>query len=182
MQVSATSSLAAPQTITPRTSTRDAAAPETTGARPSVPRGLPPLELIPGAGLPRATADFAAELGGRFRSAGIRVPPEPVLTSDYAGKVVVANDHPDKARIEALFESDFELSNRFRKLAAGHHLQRAVENYDDFVAAYDRLQGNPEAQAALVNGRIARNEAQFFMHIGIQGAEPFFGGLGRISA
>ena len=95
---------------------------------------------------------------------------------------MVAHDHPDKARIEQMFEDEPEMRNRFAELSAAHSLQRAVEGHDEFVAAYERLQGSPAAQAALVRDRIAHNKAQFFMNIGADGAEPFFGGLGRISA
>lgn len=181
MQVSATSHLAVTQTAALR-QTQRAPAQSPAAEETAVPRELPPLKLLQGKDLAAATADFAADLGKMFRAAGISVPPEPMLTSDLAGRVVVANDHPDKARIEAMFEDAPDMRNRFAELSGAHSLQRAVENYDDFVAAYERLQGNPQAQAALVEQRIARNDAQFYMRIGSEGAEPFFGGLGRISA
>lgn len=143
---------------------------------------LPPLRILQGHELPQATADFADDLARRFRDAGIRVPPEAVLGSDLAGRVRVANGHPDQARIEAMFENDFDLRNRFAELSGAHQLQRAVENYDEFTAAYQKLEGQPDAQAALVRNRIAHNQARFFMNIGSNGAEPFFAGLGRITA
>lgn len=184
MLVSATSYVSSPQTLAAVAPATARAAAPANEAEPQAPlqRELPPLRLIQGRDLPQATVDFAADVGKLFRAAGISVPPDPVLSMDYAGKVVVANDHRDKARIEQLFEDDPAMRNRFAELSAAHSLQRAVEGYDGFVAAYDRLQGNPAEQAALVRDRVAHNKAQFFMSIGTNGAEPFFGGLGRVSA
>lgn len=160
-------------------------APKPSGEHDAVPPPagqLPPLKLIQGKELPQATADFAAELADLFRSAGISTPPDPVLSMDYAGNVVVANGHHDAARIERLFEDVPHMRDSFAKLSSAHLLQRAVEGYDSFVANYESLQGNTAAQAALLRDRIAHNNAQFFMSVGAEGAEPFFGGLGRITA
>ncbi len=183
MQISALSSLyvppskpAASHASTGNETVQDTSAPAT------APIELPPLRLLQGAELPRATAEFAAEAGRQFRAAGIAIPPEPVLGMDRMGKVVVANEHPDKARIEQLFVDTPALRDRFAELSAAHQLQRAVTGYDEFVGAYERLQGNPAAQAALVRERIAHNNAQFFMRMDGDGGEPFFAGLGRISA
>lgn len=181
MQISPAAPSVIPQTAQTRATTREAARSETS-APPHTPATLPPLRLLQGAELPQATAEFAADLSKLFRSAGISVPPDPVLSMDRSGKVVVANAHPDKARIEQLFDDEPEMRNRFAELSSAHQLQRSVENYDDFVAAYERLQGNPAAQGALVRERIAHNSAQFFMNIGADGAETFFGGLGRLTA
>lgn len=182
MQISPAAPPLIPQTAQARATTREAAHSETSAPPSLTPGTLPPLRLLQGAELPQATAEFAADLGKLFRSAGISVPPDPVLSMDRSGKVVVANAHPDKARIEQLFDDEPEMRNRFAELSSAHQLQRAVENYDDFAAAYARLQGNPAAQGALVRERIAHNSAQFFMNIGADGAEPFFGGLGRVTA
>ncbi|MDO9596213.1 MAG: hypothetical protein Q7J47_00695 [Azoarcus sp.] len=182
MLVSATSYVNSPQTLAAPATTRATPAAAEAETQAPLQRELPPLQLIQGKDLPQATADFAADVGKLFRAAGIAVPPDPVLSMDYAGKVVVANDHPDKTRIERMFEDEPEMRNSFAELSAAHSLQRAVEGYDEFVAAYDRLQGSPAAQAALVSDRIAHNKAQFFMSVGTDGAEPFFGGLGRVSA
>lgn len=182
MQVSTTSYLAAATVSAPvRTVPRDTSTAASVTA-PTPPAELPPLQILQGAELEKATADFAADVGKMFRAAGISVPPEVMLTSDYAGQVVVANNHPDKARIEAMFKDNPEMRDRYAEISAASSLQRAFEGYEDFTALYQKLQGNPQAQAALVNDRIARNNAQFFMSIGADGAEPFFGGLGRVSA
>lgn len=182
MLISATSYVSSPQPLSTSAATRTAPAAAEVETPPPLLQDLPPLQLLQGKDLPQATADFADDLGRLFRAAGVSVPPEPVLTMDYAGKVVVANDHPDKARIEQVFDDEPEMRNRFAELSGAHSLQRAVEGYDQFAASYASLQGNPAAQAALVRDRIAHNKAQFFMNIGADGAEPFFGGLGRVSA
>lgn len=181
MLVSATSYVNSPQTLATPATTRATSSAAEAETQALLQRELPPLRLIQGKDLPQETADFAADLSKSFRSAGVTVPPDPVLTMGYAGKVAVANDHPDKARIEQMFEDEPEMRNRFAELSAAHLLQRAVEGYDEFAATYDSLQGSPAAQAALVRDRIAHNKAQFFMNIGTEGAEPFFGGLGRVS-
>lgn len=171
MLVSATGAAPAIVPASAAQTPRDAANPSST-----LP-GLPPLQMIQGADLPAATAAFAAEVGKLFRQHGISVPPEVVLGNDAQGRITVMNDHPDKARIETLFADDFDLHNHYMQLASAHQLQRAVEGYDEFVAHHQRLQGDPQAQAALVEGRIARNTAPFFMSLGTQGAETFFGGV-----
>lgn len=148
-------------------------------ARPSssAALGLPPLQMLQGADLPRATAEFAADIGKLFRHNGISVPPEAVLGNDSTGRIRVINDHPDKARIERLFADDFDVRNRYMQLASAHRLQRAVEGYAGFVAEYQRLEGDVRAQAALVDARIARNADPFHLAIGPQGATAFFGGM-----
>lgn len=182
MHISATPCVHSPQALATPAITRAGSTAAAAEAQTPVPRELPPLRLIQGKDLPQARADFAGDLGKLLRSAGISVPPDPVLTMDYVGKVVVANNHSDKARIEQVFEDEPEMRNRFAELSAAHSLQRAVEGHDGFVAAYDRLQGSPAAQAALVRDRIAHNKAPFFMTIGAEGAEPFFGVTGRVWA
>lgn len=150
---------------------------EAATAAPSPASTLPPLRVLQGADIAAATADFAADLNDLFRRNGISVPPEVLLGRDSTGHVKVSGAHPDKARIEALFEADFDLRNRYGEIASAHMLQRAVEGYDDFVTQYQRLQGSPAAQEALVQARIARNSAPFALVVGTHGAEGVFGGL-----
>lgn len=134
----------------------------------------PPLDLPTRESLTRDTASFAADIAKVFGEAGIRVPPEPVLGNDAQGHVRVANDHPDKDRIERLFEDNPELQQRYAKLSAGSSLLRAAENHNQFAAEYERLEGNLAAQSALVEATVARNKAPFYMTITAKGAETFF--------
>lgn len=143
---------------------------------------LQPLPPSSGAELPAKIADFSSKVGKMFRDNGISVPPEAVLTSDGEGYVRVAGDHPDKAKIEAMFKDNPELRNQFAEISANSSLQRAVEGYDDYASQYQALAGNSEAQAALVYREIARNQASFNLAIGSTGGQPFFSGLKGISA
>jgi len=63
-------------------------------------------------------AALATELGNLFSQHGIDTSLEVVLQTDAQGQVVVANDHPDKARIEALLARDPALTARFTQLGA----------------------------------------------------------------
>lgn len=84
------------------------------------------------------SAAFQAELGKRFRAAGLDDTRPLDLTVDAEGAVRVANDHPDKDRIEALFAGDPDLSNQFRHLSASASLQKAIEEHVAFAEAYDK--------------------------------------------
>ena len=91
------------------------------------------------------SAEFQGELGNRFRAAGIDTTRPIELTVDSTGQVRVANDHPDKAKIEALFAGDTELSNEFRRLSASYSLMKAVEAHLEFAKAYAK---DPKAAVA----------------------------------
>ena len=64
---------------------------------------------------------FAAELGKVFAEHGIDTNTEVHLRADATGRVVVANDHPDAARIHAVFESNPALAERFQQLSTAMH-------------------------------------------------------------
>lgn len=152
-------------------------------AASNMPQELPPLECPTPASVAAAKEKFAANAAEKFRQAGIQVPPEPVLTPDRMGYVSVANDHPDKARIEQLFHEDTELRDQFAEVASGEELLHAVQGYEEYAARYAALQGNPSAQAALVEARIAYNNQSFYITLkGDGGTETFFGGLQGVTA
>lgn len=154
-----------------------------TAAANDLPRELPPLEFPTRESVAAAKEEFAAGAAEKFRQAGIRVPPEPVLTPDGMGYVSVANDHPDKARIEQLFHEDAQLRDQFAKVASGENLLHAAQGYEEYAARYAALQGNPTAQAALVDARIAYNSQNFYITLkGDGGTETFFGGLQGVTA
>lgn len=91
------------------------------------------------------SAAFQKELGNRFRAAGVDTSRPIDLTADAEGQVRVANGHPEKDRIEALFAEDPELSNQFRLLSASASLLKAIENHGEFTKAY---QQDPKAAIA----------------------------------
>lgn len=136
---------------------------------------LPQLEIPTRESLAHDMASFAADVGNMFHEAGIHVPPNPILTNDFQGYVRVANDHPDKDKIEQLFKDNPQLQQRYAKISAQSSLLRAAEHYSRFADEYERLKSNPAAQQALAEAEIARNKAPFFLTITAHGAEPFFG-------
>jgi len=155
---------------------------QTTAAN-NLPQELPPLEFPSAASVAAAKEKFAASAAEKFRQAGIQVPPEPVLTPDRMGYVSVANDHPDKAKIEQLFHEDTQLRDQFAEVASGEALLHAAQGYEEYAARYGALQGNPAAQAALVDARIAYNNQSFYITLkGDGGTETFFGGLQGVTA
>lgn len=143
---------------------------------------VPPLELPTRESFAAATATFTASTREAFREAGIRVPPEAVLTPDSEGYVSVANNHPDKAKIEQLFHTNKNLRDQFAKVSSGASLLRSAQTYGDYANSYAKLVGNPQAQAALVEARVAQERQNPYISVGTGQSEIFFGGLQGVSA
>ena len=82
-----------------------------------------------------------------------------------------------------MFHEDTELRDQFAEVASGEEMLHAVQGYEDYAARYAALQGNPSAQAALVEARIAYNNQSFYITLkGDGGTETFFGGLQGVTA
>jgi len=143
---------------------------------------LDPIEFPTRKSLVAETASFSAAVNSKFQDAGISMPPEAVLSLDGDGKVRVANDHPDRARIEQVFQDNPELRDQFSKISAQSSILRAADGYEEFAQEYEGLQNNPEAQAALVQSRIAHNSQPFYLTLNASGAEGFFAGLQGVRA
>ena len=90
-------------------------------------------------------ADFQSEVSERLTAMGIDATQTLDLTTDSEGNVVVANDHPDKEKIEAMFADDPELSNDFRQISSTGSLIKACEAHVEFAADYAE---DPEAAVA----------------------------------
>lgn len=142
---------------------------------------LPAIELPTRESLARDTASFAADVGKKFREAGIRVPPDPVLGNDFQGYVRVVNEHPNKDKIEQLFKDNPDLQQRYVRISSGSSLLRASEHYSQYANQHEQLKNDPAALRALAEAQIARNQAPFYLTISADGAEPFFG-ISRTSA
>jgi hypothetical protein len=70
-------------------------------------------------------AAFTERLGNLFRDSGIDMTQPVVLQRDAEGALVVANDHPDKAAIEALLARHPHAAEAFTRLeGATQQLQR----------------------------------------------------------
>lgn len=118
-------------------------------------QGIPPLfkyaddGVITGDEMRMALGEAKAEYQNRLTSAFVArdidtsVPLR--LQVDTAGRVIVAGDHPDKARIEAIFAEDAQLANAFKKtLSLANMLERGEEAMA-FQAAYAK---DPKAAVA----------------------------------
>lgn len=58
---------------------------------------------------------FERDFNSALAKAGVDTSIEIELETDYQGKVQVSNDHPDKEKIERLFEDDADLQQQFVK-------------------------------------------------------------------
>lgn len=90
-------------------------------------------------------ADFQSEVRNRLNAMGVDTTRTLDLTTDSEGKVRVANDHPDKEKIEAMFAEDPELAGDFRQVSATGSLIKACEAHIEFAADYAK---DPEAAVA----------------------------------
>jgi hypothetical protein len=84
------------------------------------------------------TSALGKELLGRMRAAGVDTSRPIDLEPDTSGHVRVVNDHPDKAKIEAVFEADEKLANEFRLLSNTASLFRAAAEHLRFAEAHAR--------------------------------------------
>ncbi len=71
-------------------------------------------------------AAFRQELTGLLNQLPVDKVPELVLTTDSSGNVVVANDHPNKDMIEALFKAHPALANAFQRLSVEASMVRTA--------------------------------------------------------
>ena len=95
--------------------------------------------------LAEISADLQSALSSKFRAAGIDTSRSIDLETDAQGNVRIANDHPDKEKIEQLFADDPELANDFRGVLALQQLVSAAEKHMEFAEAYA---ADPEAAVA----------------------------------
>ncbi|MBN2295710.1 MAG: hypothetical protein JXM70_24980 [Pirellulales bacterium] len=86
--------------------------------------------------------DFAGKLSALLKKTGIDRGCASILRSDGQGKIRVANNHPQRENIEALFENNPELANEFRGLSGTASFLRAADEHSKFAAAYAK---DPEA-------------------------------------
>lgn len=84
---------------------------------------LAPLSLPTKADLTLFEKKFTRELD----KAGVDTSIEIKLRANGEGKVEVINDHPDKAKIEAIFENDFDMQQNFVRADTYQTLQKLHE-------------------------------------------------------
>ncbi|MBX7259039.1 MAG: hypothetical protein K1Y02_21935 [Candidatus Hydrogenedentes bacterium] len=116
---------------------------------------------------------FREALGNIFSNAGITGLNELDLTTDSNGHVVVASDHPQKDRIEALFEAHPALELMFQRLSAQASLTRTA--LDQFPLGGYLLdpQGAVQNYGQLLSG--TNSPQQFHLVIGPNGISTYFG-------
>lgn len=108
--------------------------------------GLPPLFKYAADGvitgdemrmeLADARADYRQRLTAALAAQEIDTAVPLRLQTDTAGHVRVVGDHPDKARVEALFAEDFGLQNAFKRMTSIARLNETVAETVAFQAAY----------------------------------------------
>ncbi|MGE4504339.1 MAG: hypothetical protein AB7D51_03260 [Desulfovibrionaceae bacterium] len=77
---------------------------------------------------------FTKEATALFLENGISTDPPVELTTDGTGAVRVVGDHPQKERIEQLFEDNPSLAGSFRSMGALASLVEAGQEYLEFSA------------------------------------------------
>ena len=108
---------------------------------------LPPLTFFTEADVENYQQTLMAELNSR----GIDTS-EPIdFGFDYQGKVIVKNDHPDKAAIEAIFEDDMDLRNGMVKASNYFLFQEIYELHQQWADKIDSGVSEEVAGAWLVN-------------------------------
>lgn len=116
-------------------------------------------------GLEKSSREFQDKVNIMFLENGIKTDPPVELTYDKGGNVVVKGNHPQKEKIEKLFEENPELANDFRGVSALSGMVEAAEEHIEFAKAYEK---NPYEAVAryghLFNGMKGDN---FSMVIGL---------------
>ncbi|WP_421903245.1 hypothetical protein [Maridesulfovibrio sp.] len=115
-------------------------------------------------GLETSTKKFQDDVNVLFLQNDISTDPPVELTTDHSGNVRVKGDHPQKEKIEQLFQDNPDLANDFRGISGLNSLVEAGEEYLGFAKAYEK---NPyEAVAKYSHIFNGMNVEQFSMLIG----------------
>lgn len=132
---------------------------------------LPPLEFFNEADVKAYEQTLMSELSSR----GIDTTIAMDLGFDYEGRVVVKNDHPDKAAIEAVFEDDMDLRNDLVKTSNYFLFKEMYELHQQWAEKIDSGMEEELAGAWLVNAvktAVSKNsEGVTFSESGFQ--DPF---------
>lgn len=121
-----------------------------------------------------ALSDLRSQIGGAFSNSLIDTAHELVLTMDGDGNVTVANDHPDKAQIDAVFAAHPMLRYGFARLASNASM---IETSLDAFPPGLRYFGNP-AQAVTAFGSMLSTQnapSEFHLVMGPDGIRTYFG-------
>ncbi|NDV22970.1 hypothetical protein [Desulfovibrio sp. JC022] len=89
-------------------------------------------------GLETSTKKFQDKVDILFLENNISTDPPVELTTDSSGNVRVQGDHPQKEKIEQLFQDTPDLANDFRGISSLNSLVEAGEEYLEFAKAYEK--------------------------------------------
>jgi len=132
---------------------------EKTSAQSSKLIELAPIKIFNAADV----KDYEKRLSDAFAKAGIDTSQEIKLGTDYEGRVIVKNDHPDKSKIEALFVEDRELRNGFVQTSTHYQLkelyrlnqewaQKIESGVDEYTAGQWLLQSAQQTSSVSAKG------------------------------
>jgi len=113
---------------------------------------------------------FLGALNAKLEEAGIDTSQRITLARDADGKVIVANDHPDKEEIEQLFEDTPVLTQAFNSLAEQSELARKIKGTASVTFA--RL-GGLSAYMDSISSNANENES-FFLSLAQGAASSYF--------
>lgn len=128
---------------------------------------LAPL-AIPG---PADIKQFEQDFGRALQKAGIDGDETIELTTDYDGRVMVLNDHPQKDRIEAMFEKDPELQQQFAKASQARTFQQLGELHNQWLKKIESGMNEQAAGLWLVNEARALTDRAQVMKFNSDGSE-----------
>ncbi|NDV27801.1 hypothetical protein [Desulfovibrio sp. JC010] len=89
-------------------------------------------------GLETSTKKFQDDVNVLFLQNDISTDPPVELTTDSSGNVRVKGDHPQKEKIEQLFQDNPDLANDFRGISGLSSLVEAGKEYLEFAKAYEK--------------------------------------------
>jgi hypothetical protein len=81
---------------------------------------------------------LGSKIIGLLASYGVDASKPIDLTVDSQGMIRVANDHPNKERIEKMFEENPEVRDEYIKISAMGNFLKGAEEYKEFAEEYER--------------------------------------------
>ncbi|HAS89241.1 MAG TPA: hypothetical protein DCS48_08035, partial [Desulfovibrio sp.] len=115
-------------------------------------------------GLENSTKKFQDAVSVLFLENNISIDPPVELVADHSGNVRVKGDHPQKEKIEQLFQDNPDLANDFIGISGLDNLVEAGEEYLKFAKAYAKDPQKAVAQYGHIFSGM--NVDQFSMIIG----------------
>ena len=112
---------------------------------------------------------FLSALNAKFEDMGVDTTKHITLKRDKDGTVVVANDHPDKEKIEALFKEVPVFEEAFNSMAEQSELARQIKSNRN--VSFAKMGG----LAAYMNNSGSSDDQSFFLSLAEGVSSTFFG-------